>query len=124
MLTWSTSGGRGAVELAIDRIGDVVVVALPVEELSAAHTGEFKREIASSLDEHLWIVLNLSRVRFVDSSGLGAFIWCLRRLNTRGGDLKLCGMSEHVRAVFETVRLHRVFDIYDTPEEAAHAFER
>ena len=48
---------------------------------------------------------------------------CLRQLNAAGGDLKLCGMSKAVRAVFELVRMHRIFDIYDTREQAVSAFQ-
>jgi len=65
----------------------------------------------------------LGRLRFVDSSGLGAFISCLRKLNAKGGDLKLCGMSKQVRAVFELVRMHRIFDIFGTRDEALRAFQ-
>jgi K+-sensing histidine kinase KdpD len=56
------------------------------------------------------------------AAGLGAFISCLRKLNAKGGDLKLCGMSKQVRAVFELVRMHRVFDIHATSEQAVRAF--
>ena len=68
------------------------------------------------------LVLDLARLRFVDSSGLGAFISCLRKLNAKGGDLKLCGLSKQVRAAFELVRMHRVFDIHATSEDAVRAF--
>jgi anti-sigma B factor antagonist len=67
--------------------------------------------------------VDLSHLRFVDSSGLGAMLSCLRQLNATGGDLKLCGMSKAVRAVFELVRMHRIFDIYDTRELAVSAFQ-
>ena len=40
----------------------------------------------------------------------------------KGGDLKLCAMSKQVRAVFELVRMHRIFEIYPTKEEAVRAF--
>ena len=109
-------------ETASDKVGDVGVVAVPVEELDASNAGEFKRDIAPVLEANTKLVLDLSRLRFVDSSGLGAFISCLRKLNAKGGDLKLCGMSKQVRAVFELVRMHRIFDIYRTKEEAVRAF--
>ena len=48
------------------------------------------------------LVLDLSRLRFVDSSGLGAMLSCLRQLSAKNGDLKLCGMSKQVRAAFRT----------------------
>jgi len=100
----------------------VGVAAVPVEELDASNAAEFKRDIAPVLEANTKLVLDLSRLRFVDSSGLGAFISCLRKLNAKGGDLKLCGMSKQVRAVFELVRMHRIFDIYRTKEEAVRAF--
>jgi anti-sigma B factor antagonist len=108
--------------MAFDTVGNVVVAVVPVEELDASNAAEFKRDIAPLLDASARLVLDLSRLRFVDSSGLGAFISCLRKLNAGGGDLKLCGMSKPVRAVFELVRMHRVFDIVATREEAVRAF--
>ena len=105
-----------------EQVGDVVVATVPVEELDAGNAAEFKRDIAPVVDSHTKLVLDLSRLRFVDSSGLGAFISCLRKLNAKGGDLKLCGMSKQVRAVFELVRMHRVFDIHATSEQAVRAF--
>src|SRR5512138_1703202 len=110
-------------QLAVEQVGDVAIAAIPVEELDASNAAEFKRDMAPVLDAHANLVLDLSRLRFVDSSGLGAFISCLRKLNARGGDLKLSGMSKQVRAVFELVRMHRVFDILPTRQEAVRAFE-
>jgi anti-sigma B factor antagonist len=69
------------------------------------------------------VILDLGRLRFIDSSGLGAMLSCLRQLNAAGGDLKLCGMSKAVRAVFELVRMHKIFDIYGTREQAVSAFQ-
>jgi anti-sigma B factor antagonist len=111
-------------EIAVDTIGDVTVATIPVEELDASNATDFKRDMAPLLDAHTKLVIDLGRLRFVDSSGLGAFISCLRKLNGKGGDLKLCGMSKQVRAVFELVRMHRIFDIFGTREEAARAFQR
>ena len=110
-------------EIAVDKMGDVAVAELLVEELDASNAGAFKSDIASVLEANTKLVFDLSRLRFVDSSGLGAFISCLRKLNAKGGDVKLCGMSKQVRAVFELVRMHRIFDIYGTTAEAVHAFE-
>ena len=110
-------------EITVDTTGDVAVADLPVEELDASNAGEFKRDIAPCLEANTKLVFDLSRLRFMDSSGLGAFISCLRKLNAKGGDLKLCGMSKQVRAVFELVRMHRIFDIFGTREEAVQAFQ-
>jgi anti-sigma B factor antagonist len=110
-------------EIAVDKMGDVAVAELLAEELDASNAGEFKRDIAPVLDANTKLVFDLSRLRFVDSSGLGAFISCLRKVNAKGGDVKLCGMAKQVRAVFELTRMHRVFDICGTKDEAVHAFD-
>ena len=110
-------------QLAVEAIGTVAVVTIPVEDLDGTNADEFKQDIAPVLATHAKVVLDLSRLVFVDSAGLGAMISCLRKLNARGGDLKLSGMSTGVRAVVELVRMHRVFDILATKEEAVQAFE-
>jgi anti-sigma B factor antagonist len=109
-------------DIVVDTSGDVAIVRLLVEELDAGNVGEFKRDIAPVLEANTKLVFDLHRLRFTDSSGLGAFLSCLRQVNARGGDVKLCSLSPQVRAVFELVRLHRIFDIYSTPEEAVAAF--
>ncbi len=108
--------------IAFDRVGDVMVAAVPMQELDASNSAEFKLEMNPLLDSTTKLALDLSRLRFVDSSGLGAFISCLRKLNAKGGDLKLFGMSKQVRAVFELVRMHRIFEICPTKEQAVAAF--
>jgi len=111
-------------ELVVEKMGDVAVVGLPVEELDASNTAEFKRDVAPVLEQDARVVFDLGKLRFVDSSGLGAFLSCLRRVNARGGDVKLCRMSKQVRTVFELVRMHRIFDIQETREAAVAAFSR
>jgi anti-sigma B factor antagonist len=108
--------------ITFEKMGDVTIAQVPIEELDANNSADFRREVAPSLENTTKLVFDLSRLRFVDSSGLGAFISCLRKVKGRGGDLKLCGLSRQVLAMFEIVRMDRIFDIYGTREEAARAF--
>ncbi|HJY82285.1 MAG TPA: STAS domain-containing protein [Candidatus Binatia bacterium] len=110
-------------EMITEKMGDVTVVVLPGEQLDASNAKEFKRDIAPVLEANAKAVFDMSQLRFVDSSGLGAILSCLRQLNAAGGDLKLCGLSKPVRALFELVRMHRIFDIYSTKDEAIRAFQ-
>jgi len=110
-------------EIPVESIDGATVATIPVEELDASNSGEFKRDIAPVLASQSKLVLDLSQLHFVDSSGLGAMLSCLRQLSAKGGDLKLCAMSKQVRALFELVRMHRIFEIYTTKEEAVHAFQ-
>ncbi len=110
-------------EIPLEKMDGVAVATVPVEELDASNSGEFKRDIAPVLQSQSKLILDLSQLRFVDSSGLGAMLSCLRQLSGKGGDLKLCSMSKQVRALFELVRMHRIFEIYSTKDEAVQAFE-
>jgi anti-sigma B factor antagonist len=105
-----------------DTMGDVTIAIMPMDDLDASNSWEFKHDVAPVLKDTTKLVFDLGRLRFLDSSGLGVLISCLREMNAKGGDVKLCGMSKQVRTVFELVRMHRIFDIYGTKEEAVHAF--
>jgi anti-sigma B factor antagonist len=110
-------------QIQVDKLGDVSVAIIAVDELDASNAGELKRDMAPILDANTKMVIDLSRTRFIDSSGMGAVLSCLRQLSSKGGDLKLCGMSKQVRAAFELVRMHRIFDIFGTRDEAVRAFQ-
>jgi anti-sigma B factor antagonist len=111
-------------EIPVDKVDGVAVAMISVDELDASNAGELKRDIAPVLEANSKLVIDLSRLRFVDSSGLGAMLSCLRQLSAKGGDLKLCCMAKPVRAAFELVRMHRIFDISGTREDAVRAFHK
>ena len=104
-------------------IGDVIVVVLAGAQLDASTAEEFKRDITPVLEAHTQVVFDLSQLGFVYSSGLGAFLSCLRHVHARGGDLKLCSLPQPIRALFELVRMHRIFHIFDTQAAAIRAFQ-
>jgi anti-sigma B factor antagonist len=110
-------------ELIVEKIGNVSVATVPGETLDAGSAKEFKAAAAPMLTPGAKVIFDLSGLRFVDSSGLGALLSCLRQLNGVGGDLKLCGTSKPVRALFELVRMHRVFQLCNSREDAVRAFE-
>jgi anti-sigma B factor antagonist len=101
---------------------DVLVIELREDNLDASNVREFKDAVQAVMHERTRVVLDMSGVKFVDSSGLGALISCLRQLNARRGDFKLCGMSTTVRALFELMRMHRVFNIHETRQEAVRSY--
>lgn len=102
--------------------GSVAVVTVPWEKLDMSTTAEFKESVTQAIAGESSVVLDMSRVQFVDSSGLGTLLSLLRDLSTRGGDLKLSRVQKRVRAMFELVRMHRILSVYETTEEAIAAF--
>jgi len=108
--------------LSIEDTEGIRLVTVPGETLDASNAKDFKAALMPSLVTGGKVILDLSKLKFVDSSGLGAMLSALRQLNGVSGDLKLCGMNKPIRALFELVRMHRVFEIYNTREEAVRSF--
>jgi anti-sigma B factor antagonist len=63
------------------------------------------------------LLLDMSVVRLIDSSGLGVIVTASKAAKGIGGSVALFALPERVRSIIELTRLHLVFDIY--PEEAA-----
>jgi anti-sigma B factor antagonist len=103
-------------------VNNAIIIEPQDKALDARTSKDFRRDIQELLEQHKHVVLDLSALTFIDSSGLGVLLSCLRQLTGNGGDLKLCSLTPQVRAVFQLVRMHRLFDVYNTRDEAAQAF--
>jgi anti-sigma B factor antagonist len=110
-------------DINVEKSNDVAIVAIPFAELDAANSVEFKRDAMPVLEAHAKVLFDLTNLRFIDSSGLGAFNSCSRFMNAKHGQMKLCGLSKRVRSAFELLRMHRLLDIRDTREDAVRAFQ-
>lgn len=97
---------------------DVMIFKIAVDVLDASNSKEFKAEIVPLLDANPKAVFDMSLVTFIDSSGLGALLSCLRKLNSAGGDLRLAGLTKPARSLLELVRMHKIVETFDTTEEA------
>ncbi len=64
------------------------------------------------------IVVNLSDVTYMDSSGVATLIEGFQLAREYGGTVRLVGLNERVSEVFKLARLHQVFEICKTEEEA------
>ncbi|HQL48671.1 MAG: Anti-sigma F factor antagonist [Acidobacteria bacterium ADurb.Bin340] len=68
------------------------------------------------------IVLNLEKVTYMDSSGVGELVGCYTSIKNRGGELRICGMNARIFNLITMTSLHSVFDVKDTEAEAIAAF--
>lgn len=78
-------------------------------------------ESASEL-EPANIVVNLTGVQFIDSTALATLVQGMKRCRQLQGDLRLCGLQQPVRMIFELTRLDKAFEIFSGEEEAVQAF--
>jgi anti-sigma B factor antagonist len=67
------------------------------------------------------LIIDLSGVDFLDSTGLGVIVGVLKRARTHGGELAVVGAENHVRKVFDITRISDVLPMFATVEEACAA---
>ena len=108
-------------KLVIEQHQPMAIVKMHGPSLEARNTKEFRRALDPILAKFDVILLDMEEVTFVDSSGLGSLLSSLRTLTERGGELKLCSLQPPVRTLFELVRMHRMFDIYNNRDESLQA---
>ena len=86
--------------------------------LDAKVASEFRQGLVDFIRKgHMFLVLDLSDVEFIDSSGLGALVSTLKTLGGQG-DLVICSIQKPLLVLFELTRLDRVFRLFKDSEEA------
>ena len=68
------------------------------------------------------ILIDFSRTGYIDSSGLGALVSISKRIREAGGELRLAGLNEDLRSLFELTKLDTLFSIAETPQQALSGF--
>ena len=102
---------------------DILIVTINEQRATVEISGKLKEELLAKIEEgNQNIIVDLSSSDFVDSSFLGALVAGLKKATMKSGDLKIVGLQAPVRAMFELTRLYRIFDIFDTKEEALNSF--
>ncbi len=113
----------------IDRsTDDVAVLALEGKLAGLEGRGVIQEKIRTVLqkksDQVKNIVLDLARVTWIDSTGLGELISCLSSAKKNGGTLVLAQLQAPVQSLLKMTNLTQIFDTYDTVEEAVAALSQ
>ena len=98
--------------LVAENIFGVSLVTMP-SKLVMANADIWRAQIKSLIDAgNHQLILDLSEVAFVDSSGLSVLVFALRCVRTSEGDVVLLNPSQNVLSLIELTRLHEVFEIF------------
>jgi len=108
-------------EIKLEMDNEVVILKL-VGSLVASSAEGLKEQAVKLIEKkYRFILLDLGKVDFVDSSGLGACIAFNRDLAGKDGVLACAGMNENVRKVFRMTRADQKIQVYDTRLEGVNA---
>lgn len=105
-------------QMKSQEFGNVLVVTVLDPRIDAAVAVRFKHrvmELTSTPSER--VILDLSNVEFIDSSGLGAVVGSMKQLG-RARKLDLAGLTPTVEKVFRITRMDKVFRIFADKEIA------
>jgi anti-sigma B factor antagonist len=100
------------------------IVVIEVEGEVDAHTAsDLDRALNDLLAQgHSRLVLEASGVDFISSAGLRAVTFAQRQAQRQGGEVRVCGLRDHVRRVFEMTGLDEFLQLSDTLQEAVEAW--
>lgn len=99
---------------------DGATTAVDIEgEIDVSTSPRIKDTLNRLIDEgHVNLVVNLEQVRYIDSTGLVAFISALKRVREKNGKIVLICTNPHLMKIFTITGLISVFEVYQTQAEA------
>ncbi len=108
-----------------DRVDNGVAILEPAGKIMGGSDATLLHE---RLHEHIdggvkKVVIDLSRVDWVNSTGLGILISGLTTMRNSGGQLKLANVTEKIQSLLTITKLVTVFESHDTVEGALSSFE-
>jgi anti-sigma B factor antagonist len=102
--------------------GDVQIMSIN-GQLDSFTVSDLKNELKKLTDANSSkIILNLSNVKYANSTSIGAIVAVAQQLRKRKGDLKLCGLTDDIRKVFDLVGASKILEIFKTEQEAVKSF--
>ena len=103
--------------------GDITILTVNGDLVIGEPETTFKKTITRLLEEgHVNLLVDLSGVGFLDSSGLGALVRALTLAQKEGGSAKLLHAGPQVRKLLQMTKLDSVFEIHEDLEAAVSSF--
>lgn len=112
-----------SVKLTTRQVGDVTVIDAAGRITLGEGASAFRdviRDLAAKGDKKL--LLNLSEVSYIDSSGIGEMVSGYTTVTNHGGMLKLLGLSKRVKDLLQITKLYTVFEAFEDEADAVRSF--
>lgn len=103
--------------------GTVGIIEIRGSLIGDGDTDQFRAAVADFIEQGIKkLIVNLQKVNYLNSSGIGAIISAHTSYKRNGGVVKLSGIGENVQNLLVVTRLIDVFDVYDRLDEAVESF--
>ena len=105
-------------------VGDIIVLHLTGPITLGQGTSKLRDLIRETLESgKKKILLNMSEVYYLDSSGLGELVAAYNTVTRQGGKLKLMKLTRRVQDVVQLTRVYRVFEVFQDEDTAVRSFQ-
>ena len=112
-----------SVKLTTRQVGDVTVIDATGRITLGEGSSTFRDTVKDlTAKGNKKILLNLSDVTYIDSSGIGEMVSGFTSVTNQGGQLKLLKLTKRVKDLLQITKLYTVFDVYDDEAEAVRSF--
>tara|TARA_B100000029_G_scaffold253013_1_gene249959 strand:+ start:318 stop:668 length:351 start_codon:yes stop_codon:yes gene_type:complete len=102
---------------------DVVILELSGRLTEGEDTLLLSESLNEMIDSGLTkLIFDLSKIHWIDSSGLGLLIRGYTRMQKNGGELKLARVTRSVDSLLQMTKLTTVFSVYDSVDEAVESY--
>jgi len=106
----------------IRQVGEISIVEV-TGKLTSFESGALRNSIAQLLKEgRKLILLNLSGLAYLDSSGIGDLVQAYMSVIKRGGEMKVVGLSDKVEEILKITQLYQVFQEFQDERSALQSF--
>jgi len=113
-----------SVKLTNRQVGDVTVVDAAGRITLGEGASTFRDAIRDMVAKgNKKLLINLSEVSYIDSSGIGEMVSGFTTVTNSGGQLKLVGLSKRVKDLLQITKLYTVFEAFDDETEAVRSFK-
>ena len=104
-------------------VDDIVVIGVKGKLMGASETTECHQRVKDYISNgYIKIVVDLSKVKWVNSRGLGMLIACYTSCRNNGGNLKIAGYTKKTRSVFSITKLDTVFELFNDVNRAVASY--
>lgn len=106
------------------KVVEGAAVIYPKGHLDAHNVERFEKEMLKLLENNQFnVIVNCKELNYISSAGMGIIMGYLDEIREKGGDIKLCSVSERVYEIFDLVGFTEIYEFLEDEDKAVEQFK-
>jgi len=99
--------------------GNTSVIKVEIEKMLGYEAEDFQKAVLDAFDKgSKLVVVDLSKVKFISSWGIGVLMYGLTTAKNRDAKFRIAGASEHIVDTFRKIKIDTILDLYSSVDDA------